>query len=67
MHYVVVLLFSSVVIGIVIVLPLAFGIVFTWRGKGWVRWLGRALLYWSFILIGFILFNQLRRLGVFSG
>ena len=36
-----------------------FGVVFIRRGKGWVQWLGRALLCRSFLLVGMMLFSLL--------
>ena len=52
-------LVSSVGYGILTVLPLIFGVVFVRRGKGWVKWLGGALLCWSFLLVGLSLFSLL--------
>ena len=59
MQYALGWLFSSVGFGILTVLPLVVGVVFVRRGKGWVKWLGGALLCWSFLLIGLSLFSLL--------
>ena len=56
MKFVVGLLFSSVGIGLLIAVPLVVGVVLL-RHRSWVQWLGVALLVWSLLLIGMMIYS----------
>ena len=67
LEYTVALLLLSWAFGVLTVVLLVVGVLLIRRGKGRVPWLGRALLCWSFLLIGLLvgwmLLNMLFTLG----